>query len=134
MYSNYGAVTTIYHRLAHTYTYTLKQTWLPNRDCSRTLRSGSSRTQKGVRELVVYERLRDEHEYCRTSLEMNTVEIGEHVHERIEFVTYKFDILHVQRFNLCVTMFTQILFSFSLNVTHNSLINNIHRIKLCVTF
>ena len=96
--------------------------------------------QKGVRELVVYEQLRDEHEDCRTSLETNTVEIGEHVrelyeyvHEHIEFVTYKFNILHIQRFNLCITMFTQILFSFLLNVTHNSLVNNIDGIKLCVT-
>ena len=105
------------------------------------MRSGSSGTPFGVRELIVYERLRDEHEDCQTNIETNTLQIGEHVHElhehvreHADFVTQQFDILHVQRWSLCVTMFILILFNSSLNVTHNSLLNNIGRINVCVTF
>ena len=76
------------------------------------MRSGSLGTPFGVRELIVYERLRDEHEDCQTNIETNTLQIGEHVHElhehvreHADFVTQQFDILHVQRWSLCVTMF-----------------------------
>ena len=77
------------------------------------MRSGSSGTPFCVRELVVYERLRDEHEDCQTNIETNTLQIGEHVHElhehvrevcehvreHADFVTQQFDILHVQRWS-----------------------------------
>ena len=59
------------------------------------MRSGSSGTPFCVRELVVYERLRDEHEDCQTNIETNTLQIGEHA----DFVTQQFDILHVQRWS-----------------------------------
>ena len=112
------------------------------------MRSGSSGTPFCVRELVVYKRLRDEHEDCQTNIETNTLQIGEHVHElhehvhevcehvreHADFVTQQFDILHVQRWSLCVTMFILTPFNSSLKVTHNSLLNNIGRIKVCVTF
>ena len=101
------------------------------------MRSGSSGTPFGVRELIVYERLRDEHEDCQTNIETNTLQIGKHVHElheHADFVTQQFDILHVQRWSLCVTMFILTPFNSSLKVTHNSLLNNIGRIKVCVTF
>jgi len=94
------------------------------------MRSGSSGTPFCVRELVVYKRLRDEHEDCQTNIETNTLQIGEHA----DFVTQQFDILHVQRWSLCVTMFILTPFNSSLKVTHNSLLNNIGRIKVCVTF
>ena len=124
------------------------QIWLPNRDCSWTLRSGSSRTPFRVRELIVCEHIRDEHGNCRTNVETNTLQIGEHVHELHEhvhevreyvrehtkFVTQWSDILHIQKRSLCVTMFILIPFNSSLKATHNSLLNNIGRIKTCVTF
>jgi len=59
------------------------------------MRSGSSGTPFCVRELIVYERLRDEHEDCQTNIETNTLQIGEHA----DFVTQQFDILHVQRWS-----------------------------------
>ena len=59
------------------------------------MRSGSSGTPFCVRELVVYERLRNEHEDCQTNIETNTLQIGEHP----DFVTQQFDILHVQRWS-----------------------------------
>jgi len=73
----------------------------------------SSRTPFCVRELVVYERLRDEHEDCRTNIETNSLQIGEHVHElheHTEFVTQQFNIVYVQWCSLCVTLFILTLF------------------------
>ena len=72
-----------------------------------TVKCAKLTDRHGYRTEIVREHLRDEHEDCRTSIETNTFQIGEHVREHIDFVTHKFDILHVQMFNLCVTILNQ---------------------------
>ena len=105
------------------------QTWLPNRDCSRTLYSQTISRQTWE--------LSNKH-WDKNTLNWRTCSWTSCIYFpsswTYQICSTQIVLITCSMYTLCVAILVPIKFHISFKVTHNSLLNNVYNIKTCVTF